>query len=369
MKPINYCDLNRVTAMHEEEIHAAVNRVIDSGWYLLGREVEAFEKEYAGFIGTDFCIGCGNGLDALYLMMRGYMELGRLNPGDEVIVPANTYIATILAVSQCGLKPVLAEPDPLTCQISSEAIHATISPNTRAILIVHLYGRNAYSDEIGKICRDNGLLLLEDNAQGHGCRFGNIRTGAIGDAAAHSFYPGKNLGALGDGGAVTTNDPQLADVVRTLANYGSPKKYIFKYQGRNSRLDEIQAAILRVKLGHLDADNLLRLRIAEIYDAEISNPFVRKLDPRHDESDVRHIYPVFSDDRDGLEQHLKLNGIQTLKHYPVPPHRQECYPEWNRLAFPVTQRLADTELSLPISPAMTPEEARFVAAAVNSWRP
>lgn len=256
---IKFLDLKKVTALHGAEIKEAVGRVVDSGWYLLGNELSEFEKEYASFIGTDHAVGCGNGLDALTLILRAYIEMGVMKPGDEIIVPSNTYIASILAISENGLIPVLAEPDPLTCQISIKNIRNAFSEHTRGVMIVHLYGRCAFTDEIGKFCNDNGIKLIEDNAQAHGCRYGERMTGSLGDAAGHSFYPGKNLGALGDAGAVTTSDPELARIVRTIANYGSDRKYVFDYKGRNSRLDEIQAAVLRVKLRHLADDNRLRI--------------------------------------------------------------------------------------------------------------
>lgn len=252
---IKFLDLKKINDSYEPELSQALTRVLDSGWYLQGEENAAFEREYATYIGTEFAVGCGNGLDALRLILRAYMELGRLKPGDEVIVPANTYIASILAVSENGLTPILVEPDPRTLQIDPARVGDAITPRTRAVMIVHLYGQCAYTEEIGSLCREHGLLLIEDNAQSHGCRYGKRRTGSLGDAAGHSFYPGKNLGALGDAGAVTTNDPELAAMVRSLGNYGSSKKYVFDHIGVNSRLDEIQAAVLRAKLPHLDSDN------------------------------------------------------------------------------------------------------------------
>ena len=364
---IPYLNLKKVNDMHGEEIQDAISRVVKSGTYLLGSETSTFEKEYSEYIGTDFTIGCGNGLDALKLIMRGYVELGKLHPGNEAIVPANTYIASILAASECGLTPVLVEPDPATYLIDPDSIANAITPRTRAVMIVHLYGQCAYSDRISAICRDNNLLLIEDNAQAHGCLFNGRRTGSLGDAAAHSFYPGKNLGALGDGGAVTTSDKKLADAIRCLANYGSYKKYIFKYRGYNSRLDELQAAILRVKLRHLDDDNNRRRDIAKSYLSEISNPHLKL--PQIDDfsSHVFHIFPILADNRDSLQRHLEKNGIGTLIHYPIPPHLQECYPEWNHLKFPVTEMIHDHELSLPIYPSMTGEEALKVISAVNSF--
>lgn len=262
---IKFLDLEKVTASHGDEINQAVSRVVNSGWYLQGKENETFEKNYADYIGTRHAVGCANGLDALIWIFRAYIEMGIMAPGDEVIVPANTYIASILAISENGLTPVLVEPDINTYQIDPDRIQTAITPRTRAILIVHLYGQCAYTEQIGQICSQHNLKLIEDNAQAHGCLFNGRRTGSLGHAAGHSFYPGKNLGALGDGGAITTDDEQLANTVRALANYGSTRKYVFRYIGRNSRLDEIQAAVLDVKLRHLDTDNARRKQIARTY--------------------------------------------------------------------------------------------------------
>lgn len=365
---IKFLDLKKITARHASELNEAASRVISSGWFLQGAETTAFEGEYAGFIGTKYAIGCANGLDALTLILRAYIEMGVMRPGDEVIVPANTYIASILAISENGLRPVLVEPDPQTCQISAGNIETAITPATKAIMIVHLYGRCAYSDKIGEICRRHNLKLIEDNAQAHGCLYHGRRTGSLGDAAGHSFYPGKNLGALGDAGTVTTNDPALAETVRSLGNYGSSRKYVFKYQGKNSRIDEIQAAFLRVKLPYLDSDNRRRVEIADRYLSEITNPEIRMLPPAPAGENVHHIFPIFTPDRDGLQKYLADNGIQTLIHYPIPPHRQECYPEWNRLSFPITERIHREELSLPISPVLTDREVSEVITALNNWK-
>lgn len=262
---IKFLDLQKVTAKYADEIHEAVNRVVDSGRYLQGKENERFESDYAHYIGTTHAIGCANGLDALIWILRGYIELGVMYPGDEIIVPANTYIATILAITENGLKPVLVEPDIHTLEIDDRLIESAITSRTKGIMIVHLYGRCAYTEKIGQLCRKYNLKLMEDNAQAHGCTYNGVKTGSLGDAAAHSFYPGKNLGAFGDAGAVTTNDTDLAMAIRALANYGSQKKYVFKYTGRNSRLDEIQAAVLDVKLRHLDEDIALRQQVANYY--------------------------------------------------------------------------------------------------------
>lgn len=365
---IKFLDLQKITAKYADEIHAATRRVVDSGWYLQGEENARFEADYARYIGTKHCVGCANGLDALIWIFRAYIELGVMKPGDEVVVPANTYIATILAITENGLVPVLVEPREDTLQIDDARIEAALTPRTKAVCIVHLYGRCAYTEKIGELCRSRGLRLVEDNAQAHGCLFaGATKTGALGDAAGHSFYPGKNLGAFGDGGAVTTDDPALAETIRSLANYGSTRKYVFRYRGRNSRLDEIQAAILDVKLSHLDEDLAARRAVAKFYTENIRNPAVRVPAPDDWNAHVFHLFPVLCSRRDELQSFLAERGVQTLIHYPIPPHKQECYAEWNSLSFPITERLAREELSLPISPVMTPEEVRAVVEAVNAF--
>lgn len=367
MEQIKFLDLQKINALHGPVIKAATERVVDSGWYLQGAENKAFEAEYADYIGTAHAVGCGNGLDALRLILRAYIELGRLRPGDEVIVPANTYIASILAITDCGLVPVLVEPDPQTLQIDARRVGEAVTPATRAVMIVHLYGRCAYSEQIAEICRRNDLLLIEDNAQAHGCLWQGRRTGSLGDAAGHSFYPGKNLGALGDGGAVTTDDPELAAMVRALANYGSARKYVFDHVGFNSRLDEIQAAVLRVKLPFLDAENRRRKEIAALYEAGITNPKIKLPLPVDSDSNVVHIFPVFAEERDRLQKYLADNGVQTLIHYPIPPHRQQCYRQWAALRFPITEQIHNQELSLPVSPVMTTAEVQRVINLINSW--
>ena len=312
-------------------------------------------------------MGVANGLDALIWILRGYIELGVMKPGDEVIVPANTYIATILAITENGLKPVLVEPNINTYQIDDRLIEAAITDRTRAIMIVHLYGCCAYTDKISDICKKYNLKLLEDNAQAHGCLYNGHRTGSLGDAAAHSFYPGKNLGALGDAGAVTTNDRELADTIRALANYGSIKKYVFRYTGRNSRLDEIQAAILDVKLRHLDEDNAMRKQNARYYIEHIKHPDI--ILPKVDNWDrhVFHIFPIRTSRRDELRRYLTEKGIQTNIHYPIPPHKQECYRDWNNLSFPITEKIHDEELSLPMSPVITEKDIEEVVNRINDF--
>lgn len=395
---IPFLSLKSVTAKYADEIHEAVLRVVDSGWYLQGKENEQFEKHYAEYIGTKHCIGCANGLDALIWIFRAYIELGVMKPGDEVIVPANTYIATILAITENGLVPVLVEPRKDTLQIDDSLIEERITDRTKAICIVHLYGRLACTQHILDLCEKYGLKLIEDNAQAHGCSMpitSNLslltyrRTGSIGSAAGHSFYPGKNLGALGDGGAVTTDDDELAAAIRALANYGSQKKYVFKYTGRNSRLDEIQAAVLDVKLRHLNDDLKARQAIAAYYYENINNPLITLPKRLPDTENVYHLFPILvgGDEairrlgdkvglRDKLQKYLEENGVGTVIHYPIPPHLQECYqnhPSFqgragDRLVLPITEMLADCELSLPISPTIILEEAAEVVRLINNWK-
>ena len=370
---IPFLSLKGVTGLHAAEIEEAVKRVVESGWYLQGAENERFEGDYARFIGSKYCVGCANGLDALIWIFRAYIELGVMQAGDEVIVPANTYIATILAITDNGLVPVLVEPKADTLEIDDSLIEAAITPKTRAVCIVHLYGRNAYTDKIGEICRKHNLKLIEDNAQAHGCRHTDgRRTGSIGDAAGHSFYPGKNLGALGDGGAVTTNDPELAKAVRTLANYGSSAKYVFKYTGRNSRLDEIQAAVLDVKLRYLEADNAHRQKVGAMYYDGIKNLLITLPTRLPDAQNVYHLFPILvrENKRDELQAYLKENGVETLIHYPIPPHKQECYAkaDWNSgLKLPITEQIAAQELSLPIGPTIKPEDVQYIIEVINRF--
>jgi len=371
---IPFLSLKEVTALHGNEINEAVARVVNGGWYLQGKENEKFEQHYAEFIGTKYCVGCANGLDALIWIFRAYIELGVMQPGDEVIVPANTYIATVLAITENGLKPVLVEPKPNTLELDDDKIEEVITPRTKAIALVHLYGRCAYTNKIGEICKKYSLKLVEDNAQAHGCKFTDGRlTGSIGDAAGHSFYPGKNLGALGDGGAVTTNDEQLAKAIRALANYGSQKKYVFKYTGRNSRLDEIQAAVLDVKLKYLVEDNLHRKEVAHYYYEHINNPLISLPDLLPDDQNAYHLFPIIVGEgkRDALHDYLEKNGVGTVCHYPIAPHKQECYAkeDWNmpQMSLPITERLADEELSLPIGPTITIEELKNIVNLVNRF--
>ena len=462
---VPFLSLKDVTGLHADEIKEAARRVIDSGWYLQGKENEAFEQHYAEYIGTKYCIGCANGLDALIWIWRAYIELGVMQPGDEVILPANTYIATHLGITENGLVPVCVEPNPRTLEIDDTLIEAAITERTKAICIVHLYGRCACTQKILDLCKKYNLKLVEDNAQAHGCMWlapsGDcgagrrlIRTGSLGDAAGHSFYPGKNLGALGDAGAVTTNDEALAKAIRALANYGSQKKYVFQYTGRNSRLDEIQAAILDVKLKYLDEDVAKRQEVAAYYYEHINNPLIELPERLPDAQNVYHLFPIlvhtenkniqntacaaininkeeiknaespvaernlqalapqpacmqasrqldnqvpaadpdtqapqdslqkcapltkndkndFSALRDRLHDYLAEKGIGTVIHYPIAPHKQECYAKeaWNvpQLSLPITEMIADCELSLPISPCMTKEQVAYVVECVNAF--
>lgn len=362
---IKFLDLKSINERFRAEMDAAAKRVLDSGWYLLGKECEAFEKEYADWCGVKHCIGCANGLDALKLIIQGY----GFRPGDEVIAPANTYIASLIAISANGCTPVLVEPDIDTCLIDPDKIESHITAKTKAIMVVHLYGRAMDMTKIWTLAEKYGLKVIEDSAQSHGAVFAGRRCGNLGDASGFSFYPGKNLGCLGDGGAVTTNDDELAVKIRALRNYGSDVKYHFPYRGTNSRLDEIQAAFLRVKLPHLDVDNERRREIADRYLAEIRNPAVRLPVPPADRGQtVWHVFTVFADRRDELQRHLAGHGIQTVIHYPISPHRQPAYIEWHGLSLPITERIHDTVLSLPISPVMSEEEVSAVVEAVNEWK-
>ena len=364
---VSFLDLKEITGKYHEGIHAAVREVIDSGWYLRGQVVERFEAHYSEYIGAKHCVGVANGLDALTLILQAYKELGVMQEGDEVIVPSNTYIASILAISQNGLIPVLVEPDGKTMELDGARLEEAVTKRTRAVMLVHLYGRCAYTEEIGRICKKYNLKLIEDNAQAHGCRFGDVRTGSLGDAAGHSFYPGKNLGALGDGGAVTTNDTELAGVVRKLANYGSGEKYVFQYRGCNSRLDELQAAVLDVKLSALDEDNRIRRSHAAHYIKGIQNPAILLPELPKKEENVFHIFPIRCWGRDKLQEYLRSQGVETLIHYPIPPHRQGAYREWNGKSYPISEQIHATELSLPMGPTLTVEQAEYVIQKVNEW--
>lgn len=373
---IPFLSLKDVTDLHGAEINEAVLRVVNNGWYLQGKENEQFEEHYSKYIGCKYTIGCANGLDALIWIFRAYIEMGVMKSGDEVIVPANTYIATILAITENNLIPVLVEPKVNTLEIDDDLIEAHITPKTKAIAAVHLYGRIAITPKLLELCKKYNLKLIEDNAQAHGCVYAPTgqRTGSIGDAAGHSFYPGKNLGALGDGGAVTTNDPELAEAVRALANYGSLKKYVFKYTGRNSRLDEIQAAVLDVKLKYLDKDNQHRKSVAAYYIEHLNNKYVMLPDTLPMEQNAFHLFPILVSEgkRDALHDYLERNGVDTVIHYPIPPHKQECYVKevWNNplLFLPITEKIANEELSLPIGPSVSLEDVAEVVGLVNDFK-
>ncbi len=372
---IKFLDIKAINDSFEPDLSQCIKRVLDSGWYLLGNEVKSFEKEYKTYIGTQYCIGVANGLDALRLIIRGYIELGVLKYGDEVIVPANTYIATILAISDNGLKPVLVEPDLKTYNIDPFKIEKKITDRTKAIMVVHLYGQNAMHSEIERISKKYKVKIFEDNAQATGAFGEKKRTGALGHAAGHSFYPGKNMGALGDGGAVTTDDKSLADVVRALANYGSNKKYVNIYKGLNSRLDEIQAAILRVKIKRLDKDNNRRNAIAKYYCENITNANV--VLPSNKESfhnfngrlsHVWHLFVIRHVKREELQEYLMDKGIQTLIHYPIPPHKQKAYFEWNSNNFEITEKIHNEVLSLPMGIHLTDNEIKLIVDAINKFK-
>jgi len=365
---IKFLDLLKVNQLHEAEIKKAMNDVFDSGWYIHGESVSRFEKNYAAYCGTKHCIGVANGLDALILILRAYKELGIMSDGDEVIVPANTYIASILSISANNLVPVLVEPDAKTFNLDPAKVEEHITPKTKAILTVHLYGQLSEMEQLNQIAQKHNLKVIEDSAQSHGAMLANgNRAGSLGDAAGHSFYPGKNLGALGDGGAVTTNDDELASCIRALANYGSHKKYHNIYQGVNSRLDEMQAAILDVKLKGLDAENEHRREVARYYLANIKNPKVSL--PAWDGSNnhVFHIFVVRVENRVEFQEYLTSNGIQTVIHYPIPPHKQNAYASWNSLSFPITEAIHEEVISLPMSPVMTDAEIKSVVEVVNRY--
>ena len=362
---ILFLDLKTINERFRAEMDAAAKRVLDSGWYLLGKECESFEKEFAEWCGVKHCIGCANGLDALKLIIQAY----GFGPGDEIIAPANTYIASLIAISANGCTPILVEPDINTYLIDSDRIEERITPRTKAIMVVHLYGRAMDMTKIWELARKHGLKVIEDSAQSHGAVFDGRKCGNLGDASGFSFYPGKNLGCLGDGGCITTNDDELAVKVRALRNYGSDVKYHFPYRGTNSRLDEIQAAFLRVKLSHLDADNTTRRRIAERYCAEIKNPLIELPNlPDNPNGCVWHVFPVRCKNRDAFQKHLADRGVQTVIHYPIPPHRQPAYTEWHALSLPITETIHNEIISLPISPVMTVSEIDETVCAVNLWK-
>lgn len=365
---IKFLDLQKITQQYQPELTDAVKRVIDSGWYLLGNEVKNFEQRFADYCGVKYCIGVGNGLDALRLIFRAYIELGIMKEGDEVIVPANTYIASILAVSENHLKPVLVESDINTFNIDADKIEEKITLKTKAMLIVHLYGQNAYNEKVQEIAEKYNLKIIEDSAQAHGAMYKNKKVGSLGDVSGFSFYPGKNLGALGDGGAVITNDSKLAEIIRILGNYGSYKKYENKYKGINSRLDEIQAAILSVKLKYLDKENQKRRKIANYYLEYIKNDKITLPKVGESNSHVWHQFVIRCERRDDLQEYLKENSIQTMIHYPIPPHKQEAYKEWNNKRYPITEKIHNEVLSLPMSPVLKDYQIQKVIDVINRFK-
>ncbi|MGG3937827.1 DegT/DnrJ/EryC1/StrS family aminotransferase [Anoxybacillus kestanbolensis] len=362
---IPFLDLKGINNQYKKEIKVAFERVMDSGWYILGEEVESFEKEFAAYCGTKYAIGVANGLDALALILKAY----GIGEGDEVIVPANTYIASILAISANGATPVLVEPNISSYNLDPNKIEEKITSKTKAIMVVHLYGQAANMDPINEIAKRYNLKVIEDGAQAHGAKYKGKRVGNLGDAAGFSFYPGKNLGALGDGGAITTNDSELATKLRALRNYGSHIKYENLYKGVNSRLDELQAAILRVKLPHLDKENEQRRKIAEYYLENIENPKITLpvVENGDRESHVWHLFVIRTENREHLQKTLEEHGVQTLIHYPIPPHKQEAYSEWNHLSYPITEKIHNEVLSLPISPILTIEEAKKIVDIINKY--
>ena len=395
-KAIKYLDLKAINAPYEEEIKEEINQVVSSGWYLQGRCVKQFEKNYASFISTDYCISCGNGLDALKLILMGEMAIGKFHQGDEILVPANTYIATILAITSVGLVPILVEPNPETLQIDENLIESNISYKTRGIMLVHLYGKLSWTERIQEICEENNLLIFEDNAQAFGCGYVNssageaityqdqidiidcnaiqksiTHTGALGDAGAHSFYPSKNLGALGDAGAVTTDDEELAEAIRALHDYGRTSRFDFEYQGINSRMDEIQAAVLNVKLRHPHDEHIARCRKAMLYMNHLHPAIVERCIPKRlledPFSNVLHIFPFMTEERMRLREFLKEESVETAIHYPIPPNEQLGYPELRHYQLPITQDIACQELSLPCNSTMRDEEVIRVAQLINDY--
>jgi dTDP-4-amino-4,6-dideoxygalactose transaminase len=364
---IPFLDLKKLNAQYRDELIEACTRVIDSGWYILGKEVEEFEKEFANYCGTKYAIGVGNGLDALTLILRAYKELVILSNGDEVIVPANTYIATILAITNNNLTPVLVEPNVDTYLIDPDKIEENITPKTKAIMVVHLYGQTCEMDKINEIAKKYNLKVIEDSAQSHGAYYKDKRSGNLADASGFSFFPGKNLGALADAGAITTNDDQLVEVLKALRNYGSHKKYENIYKGVNSRLDEIQAAILRIKLKYLDEEIERRRKIARFYLENIKNDNIILPKVREDSNHVWHLFVIRTEKRDKLQKYLLDKGIHTLIHYPIPPHKQVAYKEWNNKSYPITEKISKEVLSLPISGILTLEEAEKIVKVVNEF--
>jgi dTDP-4-amino-4,6-dideoxygalactose transaminase len=368
--PVKFLDLKEINLQYESEFIEAFQRVLHSGWYIKGKELELFEKEFASYCEVKHCIGVANGLDALILIIEAYKTLGLFEDGDEIIVPSNTYIASVLAISRNNLVPVLAEPDEQSFNIDPVRVKELITPKTKAILAVHLYGQTADIDSLRELCQEYNLKLIEDAAQSQGAKYKGIRAGNLGDAAGFSFYPGKNLGALGDAGAITTNDDQLAEVILALHNYGSKVKYENLYAGVNSRLDELQAALLRVRLQHLDEENSKRGAVAQQYLRGIHNPLIQLPHVASYGEHIWHIFAVRLKDglRDNFRDYLALEGVQTVVHYPIPPHKQKAYKEMNHLSFPISEAIHNDVISLPMSPVMTEEQIQYVIERCNSFR-
>ncbi|MCR4030913.1 MULTISPECIES: DegT/DnrJ/EryC1/StrS family aminotransferase [Flavobacterium] len=364
---IKFLDLQKINAQYAEELKQVAAEVIDSGWYLLGERVKQFESTLETFQGGGKAVAVANGLDALRLILKAYIELGVMKEGDEVILPANTYIASILAVTDNNLVPVFVEPNLDTYNLDLTLIESKITPKTKAIMVVHLYGKVCWSNELTTLASKYNLKIIEDNAQAIGASWNGVRTGNLGDAAGFSFYPGKNLGALGDSGAVTAKDSELVKIIRALANYGSAQKYVNQFQGLNSRMDEIQAAFLNVKLAYTDAETFSRQKIADFYLENIKNTEIVLPQKGNDNEDVWHVFVIRTKNREVLQNYLNDNGIQTLIHYPTPPHKQECYPHFNNLSLPITEKIHDEVLSLPISPVMTSEEVEKVVNIINTF--
>ncbi|KPE51543.1 DegT/DnrJ/EryC1/StrS family aminotransferase [Chryseobacterium indologenes] len=365
---VKFLDLQKINLRYQEEIENKLLEVFRSGWYLLGGELKNFETNLATYIGAKYAVGVANGLDALRLIFRGYIEMGVMKPGDEVLVPANTYIASVLALSDNGLVPVFVEPDADTYNMDISKIEEKITSKTKAILIVHLQGRIVFSEELKNIAQKYDLKIVEDNAQAIGAEWNGIKSGNLGDASGFSFYPGKNLGALGDAGAVTTNDKELYEAIRALANYGSNEKYVNIYKGLNSRLDELQAAVLDVKLKYISHENDTRREVAKRFISEINNPKITLPENPADEKEhVWHVFVIRTEKRDELQAHLTEKGIHTIIHYPIPPHKQEAYKEYNNLSFPITEKMHEEVLSLPISSVLEEEEIQAIIKAVNEF--
>jgi|TARA_R110001583_G_scaffold170891_1_gene324344 dTDP-4-amino-4,6-dideoxygalactose transaminase len=364
---IKFLNLQKINERYAEELKQACSSVIDSGWYIKGRELAFFEKEFAEYCGTSDCVGTANGLDALKLSLMAWKELGYLNDGDEVIVPANTFIATILAITDCSLVPVFVEPSPVTFNIDPDLVKEKISDRTRMILVVHLYGQVSPVKKLVNLAKEYELLILEDAAQAHGALLDGMKAGSIGDAGAFSFYPGKNLGGLGDGGAVVTNDTQLSTVIRALGNYGSSSKYIHDYRGINSRLDEIQAAMLRIKLRGLDLELAVRRDIAGKYISKIKNTSVILPDVIDMKAHAFHLFVVRVESQDFFAKYMLDQGVEVMIHYPIPPHKQKAYMQYNHCSYPICEKLHSQVVSLPIDPTMSDKEVEYIIEVVNSY--